>query len=242
MNLSVGILIVGSLYWDSAESREQWRAQRLVVAASKSVFAPIRYGRRSRGREDSYTMVYSPALCHDVRNLGRAVAVPCCHAVHSAEDLFKEAEYLWAAERKSSKPNGCVSATWGCVCLAANPAREIPPSLLADWSNRIAREHDYGKFSGPQGEGPIVLKSGLLNICWPMRTDGHPLELDLMLATATKPSIIDGRYPNPSEIAGAWKGCSDPKQVDYFWCNRNHNIVTFEDADIEQLLKDGASK
>ena len=46
--LGAGILVIGSLFWDT--SRQGWRDERLHMAASEAVTAPIRYGRRSRNR------------------------------------------------------------------------------------------------------------------------------------------------------------------------------------------------
>ena len=44
--LSVGVLIIGSLYWDLASDRKEWRASRLNAGGARTVRAPIRYGRR----------------------------------------------------------------------------------------------------------------------------------------------------------------------------------------------------
>ena len=72
--LKLGILIVGSLIWDSSDVRGKWRAKRLNVTSRTLVSVPIRYGRRSRSRGDSYTMVFSHSLLEATsvpRNSGR---------------------------------------------------------------------------------------------------------------------------------------------------------------------------
>jgi len=75
----------------------------------------------------------------------------------------------------------------------------------------------------------------MLTIDWPQLADGSgPLDLDLLLATATEPSLMGGRYANPAEIASAWR--SAPHEVYYFHNNRTNGITTFEDADILKLL------
>lgn len=61
------------------------------------------------------------------------------------------------------------------------------------------------------------------------------MEVDLLLATATAPRIVDGRYPTAQEIADEWKKTDG--SVDYFYNNREHGIRTFEDAAIEARLK-----
>jgi hypothetical protein len=48
--LTAGVLIIGSLLWDSDKERPAWRAARLNVAAAQTVTAPIRYGRLSKSR------------------------------------------------------------------------------------------------------------------------------------------------------------------------------------------------
>ena len=76
---------------------------------------PIRYGRRSTTRGDSYTMVVSPALA--ANELGTAIAVP----YHSC-DHVEEAEELWAAEDNGNiTPKGIISASFGCVALHGKP-------------------------------------------------------------------------------------------------------------------------
>ena len=39
------VLIIGSLLWDKSQTRKDWRNNYLNINDSKSVSAPIRYGR-----------------------------------------------------------------------------------------------------------------------------------------------------------------------------------------------------
>ena len=55
---SLGVLIIGSLYWDNS-IREKWRQERLDLERQLCVRAPVRYGRQSKNRGFSYTMVLS---------------------------------------------------------------------------------------------------------------------------------------------------------------------------------------
>lgn len=64
--MRIGILIIGSLYWEMTEYRGNWRENRLDVAGECHVRVPIRYGRRSRNRGWSFTMVVSPGLSEDM--------------------------------------------------------------------------------------------------------------------------------------------------------------------------------
>ena len=60
MPLTAGVLIIGSLLWDSEEDRPTWRDVRLDIASAQAVTAPIRYGRLSgKKRGHTHTMVFS---------------------------------------------------------------------------------------------------------------------------------------------------------------------------------------
>lgn len=93
MELSVGVPMVGSLYWDNS-TRQVWRESRLVSDKGCIVSAPIRYGRLSEKRGSTYTMVFSGG-CEP----GTARVVRCRKGISSVEDLIAEAEHLWTAER-----------------------------------------------------------------------------------------------------------------------------------------------
>ena len=45
MEVSIGILIIGSLYWDDELCRARWWHERLDLSTPRSVLAPTRYGR-----------------------------------------------------------------------------------------------------------------------------------------------------------------------------------------------------
>lgn len=88
MPLTAGVLIIGSLLWDSEKERPAWRAARLDVAGAQTVTAPIRYGRLSESR---YTMVF-PAC---VRRAINKVQEWLGHANVSTTRLY---------DRRKSKP------------------------------------------------------------------------------------------------------------------------------------------
>ena len=111
--LRAGVLIIGSLLWESR--REAWRKARMDMAYSKSVTAPIRYGRLSERRGKTYTMVFS-SLCE----AGRAKVVRCAGTVSSAEDLIAEAEHLCAAEQNEPVAHS-ICGRWSCVAILWNP-------------------------------------------------------------------------------------------------------------------------
>ena len=233
--ISVGVLIIGSLYWDDSDIRTKWR-ERLELDASKHVRAPIRYGRQSGSRGRSYTMVFSGSLSEE--QFGCGIVVPCKQSVGTPEELVREAKHLWAAEEKSESTER-VSAGWGCVGLVRNPDRLVPEALMKNWRALIAKEGNcgYGQLAHAANEKPALDRhSGFLNVAWPGTQDGSTLDLDLLLATATDPTIEDGRYASARHIAGGWTTPEGKKHVNYFWKNRAHGITTFEDAEIKQVL------
>ena len=181
-------------------------------------------------------MVFSTSL--GTHEYGRAIVVPCSRRVRSAADLVDEAVHLWTAETTHGKnPGGRVSAKdgWGCVGALPNPQRPLPADLRAGWTERVSDEPLYGKLNAADSEDAAVDQSGLLTIPWPETEDGSPLEVDLLLATATAPKIVDGRYPTVQEIAGAWNNTDG--RAHYFYNNREHGITTFQDPAIEDRLK-----
>jgi hypothetical protein len=232
MPLNAGILIIGSLFWDSERGRPEWRSARLNMAAVQTVTAPIRYGRLSGTRGNSYTMVFS-RLCPP----GWAKLVPCSHAISTPQELIAEAEFLWKAEQPDAEANR-IASTWGCVAVLCNPGREIPQNLLREWANRVSREPDYGRVSQTDAEGVLVgRKDGLLRIDWPrLAESGAGSDFDLLLVTANDPRIraSSPNYPTVQMIAEAWNRAGE--HVGYFWKNTNNGIRTFEDDQLRAIL------
>jgi hypothetical protein len=225
--LNGGILIVGSLLWD--ERRERWRRSRLDMHSAELVTAPIRYGRRSETRGNTYTMVFSRGC-----DTGQAMVIACTHPAFSADDVISEAEHLWAAEQNAAV-NRTISAGWGCVTLLCNPEREIPQTFLTGWANRVAPVRNVAQL---QEEGRLVSDGGLLHIAWPRRAaDGSAVPLDFLLATATRPTLMGTplAYPTVQMIANAWNADTEDN-VQYFWKNHDRGIRTFQDDEIRVLL------
>ena len=235
MELRAGVLIIGSLYWDEFESRRAWRESRLILSKPAVVKVPIRYGRKSHNRGNTYTMVFSRGC-----GTGSALVLRCKDPVSSADGLIREAEYLWTAERKAEASNGCISADWGCVGLLVRPGLELPQQVLDEWENRVSREDAYGKTPPADDQGALVDGRGLLQIGWPEPIDSSqpPVELDLLLAAATRATFHGDppSYASPQMIAGAW-GQDTKDNISYFRKNRKNSISTFQDQEILASLR-----
>ena len=225
MQLKIGILIIGSLYWSGEGKRDHWRRTRLNMTAESTVNVPIRYGRLSKS--GTYTMVFAPTC-----PLGQAKVVPCARNVSCLNDLSTEARWLWAAEVKEVPESEAglgdsVARSWGCVGLLPNPDSQVPESLLTEWREFIASDRQY-----VANEARCINENGLLQLRWPTLAGGQKqLPLDLLLATANDPTLACATV---TSIADAWN--RNPNQTKYFKNNRNSGIQTFEDKAIAMLI------
>ena len=233
--MKIGVLIIGSLYWDDKCHRHEWRRDRLCMAEKQYVKAPIRYGRRSSTRGDSYTMIFSSWLCRE--QLGQAIVVPCKHDVTTGEALIKEAECLWTAETSKGKTKNRIATKdgWGCIALLENPKRPLSDAQRGCWAKRVTYEPDYGKkIISTYGEATVVNQYGFLKIPWPAKADGSELKFNALLATVTRPILDNGCYPSAKNVATA--AYSSGKGRCYFCNNRKNRIETFQDSEIEDWL------
>jgi hypothetical protein len=229
---TAGVLIIGSLLWDPDPVRESWRNERLLMNSAETVTVPIRYGRLSSSRGNSYTMVFS-RMCP----AGHAKLIRCSHTISTLQDLITEAEWLWKAEQPRAEAHR-IAADWGCVALLGNPEREIPANLVGGWAERVDREPDYGRVSQTASEGVLVSEAGLLRIGWPRLVEGGAaVDADLLLVTANDPEITASSpsYPTVEAIAEAWNRAGE--HVEYFWKNTDDGISTFQDNEIRARLR-----
>lgn len=205
--------------------------------AAIPVTAPLRYGRRSGSRDDTYTMVFSESATRNGVGTGVALSVPLLKELAHPRDLTDEARCLWSAE--ANRPitrRGVVSASWGSVALLTNPASDLDPAFLDEWAALVSDSPLYAQLSKLTGEAPVIdAASGLANIPWPKPVEpGADLPLDALLLTATDPTIKDEAYPTPAEVAAAWK--REPDRIEYFRLNRTFGIRTAEDEEIQAVL------
>ncbi len=238
MAYKIGIMMIGSLYWDKNAVRLNWRKNRLA-GKQFDVLAPIRYGRLSEKRGNTYTMVFSNLCIRKSYGLGSAKVITCKNNANNIEDIIEEAKFLWAAERKTDKTNNKFWASWGAIGLLCNPRTSFPANYFSKWTNITTNSDNYGNISHTKSETPVLNKCGFLILPWPIIIkQGKPLALDIILATATNPTldINTGAYPKASVIAEAWKK-DNQRNDNYFWENRKCRIHTFQDKTLGNILK-----
>ena len=119
----------------------------------------------------------------------------------------------------------------------------MPRDLRNEWTERVSRELCYGRmFNTPVGEEAPASPSGSLTIPWPATLSGVPLDFDVLIGTATNPTIIRGHYADAKQVADAWNAPAGREHIDYFHNNRESGIRTFQDAEIEHMLAHGSDE
>lgn len=201
--MRIGILIVGSLYWDGSTIRCQWRRDRLGCSGRRTVRVPIRYGRRSTSRGNTFTMVFARS-CSSSDRLGTGLVLSARAECCEPAQLVEEAEYLWAAERNSLGRAG-IAATWGRVCLLHPPDRPLPEEFRHAWSEAVhAAGSDYRNVPTAAAEQQLVDPvSGVAQLLWPTDDETHESlsGFDLLLLTATEPTLTNSQYSTAREVA-----------------------------------------
>lgn len=237
--MRAGVLIAGSLIWDEHPLRVKWRTRRLRVERRTTIPAPLRYGRCSSSRSDTYTMVFSPECVDDGLGTGTALAVPFALKPESVGDVVCEATELWRVECKSdSEGRGVISAGWGSVGLVMRPGLPDRVELESAWAAAVQRSPRYGNLAEPDGEARAVdRRTGLAGFPWTVLGQEADNNFDVLLFTATRASLSEeGSYPTPEVVAEAWQAA--PLEAKYFKRNRDWGITTLQDDDIEAILGD----
>lgn len=230
--------MIGSLYWDKKDVRKNWRKNRLADEQF-DVLAPIRYGRKSATRGNTYTMVFSKLCFRKSYGLRAAKVVTCKNKANNINEIIEEAKLLWASERNKDKKNNKFWAAWGSIGLLCNPRTSFPANYFSKWSDITTNSACYGNISHTKSETPVLNKIGFLKLPWPtIINQGKPLDLDILLATATDPTLDTetGAYPKAKVIAEAWEKDNQGND-NYFWENRKNGIHTFQDKIICNTLK-----
>lgn len=231
MKLKGGAIIIGSLLWDSNQQRKRWRESHLKVDSRARVFLPIRYGRRSGSRENTYTMVFSN-ICYKY-GLGTGWVLRFKSEINSFDDLKREAYEMGKAEGISNY----LCCNWGAMSLILNPNKDNCISIRDDWTKLMRdklKNHQLLK-ARLKAEKASIDSNGFLKITWPQKvTNRKDIGLDFLLATVTLPTITKNKYPSVFEISNAM---IKAKYCDYFTHNIKNKIATYQDTRILDRLK-----
>ena len=226
-----GVLIVGSLLWDKSDIRTNWRNNNLNEKEKISLNLPIRYGRISKSRNCTYSMVYS-SECKSKDKIGAGYFVPF-NNVMSLEQIIDQSKILINAEHNEKKEYNRFHWSWGSLGIKLNPNLENNKEFKTKFDTlkkRWKSEYKNGFKSENYAVGKedsILPQPGFLNIDWQEVID----EFDFVIGTATKPEV--NSYPSPEEIA---LKMIINKDKSYFSNNIECSIKTFQDDKIFEAL------
>ncbi|RDY60210.1 hypothetical protein [Flagellimonas nanhaiensis] len=231
-----GVLMIGSLFWDPSEIRHNWRSRHLKpLETAIDVQIPIRYGRISKSRDDTFTMVFSKEI-EGGESMGRGKFLEFHGNPKSPEELINEGLELIKAECNTTELNFSVfNWSWGTIGIGLNPKTAISDKsgfgpFIEHWSNQYGRRKplDPDEYKVGQ-ENRVITPSGILEIVWPRELT----EIDYFITTLTKSGLTN--YPSAEEIA---KAMHDAKDRTYFENNVKYGILTFQDEQIETVFND----
>ena len=238
MKLKGGVIIIGSLIWenhlvkeDKDNIRKDWRSQNLIDNRILTK-VPIRYGRKSQTRKDTYTMVFSKS-CES--NLGQGLILSFNEEVTSFEILERQTIALAIAEGIYKKDNLRFTSNWGSIGLLFNPKlmqQDIASYELIKkkWTNIYYSYRDTflsDKYRTKEESESVITQDGFLNINW--QPDMN--EFDLLIATPVIPRPKS--FLSSVKIAQKIKDKNYPK---YFKHNRDNKIYTSADEEIQKEL------
>lgn len=242
MSFKSGVIIIGSLLWDDSVERVLWRKE-LDILNRKHIGLPIRYGRISSSRENTYTMVFSNEM-NTIKNLGKGYVIPYKNIIKSEQDFKIQILKLAKAEKISTTRMSC---SWGTVSILINPnINQIKKNQIKDYWIRLVdftketksttqKEPKIEKF-GSKNENKCISKNWALTINLDNQFNNELKEFDFLIATANSIEHKDNieEYPTFKQIA---KSIFDNNHYDYFLRNRSEYIQTSHDKKIMKVLK-----
>lgn len=233
-SLTGGVLIIGSLLWDTDELRDNWRRTCLDIDNGLHVPAPIRYGRESTERHCTFSMVFSTE-CNTADQQGKAFFVPFRNNPISLKEIqFHATELIKAEYKKKTLDFDRHNWSWGALAIAINPKnldkaseKHAQTKILLDfWGERYGNAFNPDDYKIGQ-EIPAVNKQGILSFQWVNELN----DFDFVIATATKPNR--NIYPTSKNISDR---IIVNEYSEYFDKNVAHGITTYQDGEIKALL------
>jgi hypothetical protein len=231
MNFKGGTIIIGSLLWDKTPIRHKWRTLCLNEISTKTpVKVKICYGRQSRTRQNTYSMIFSN---HPTTEYGQAYILGFKEIIKNARILENQAFALARAEGIcGDKPS--LNKPWGTVGLLINPHVESKDKIGADiikkrWAEIYQNYTDTFKSTEYciDNETPVIDENGFLKIDWTEEMNDY----DFLIATPVVPNIK--KALTAKEIADVIK---ENNYFEYFDNNITNGVTTFQDNEIRQLL------
>ena len=195
MTLRGGAIIIGSLLWDN-KKRKKWRENYLSCKDKFRVYLPIRYGRRSENRRNTYTMVFSNKCNSKRYGLGTGWILPIKAEINSFNDLRREAQKMGSAEGF----NNGLFTKWGSVALLLNRNKKMNVDIKNKWGKLLSGNQYFCELMKAhlKSEKCAIDSNGFLTMRWPkeITEDGKMEDMTFLIATVTKPTLINGKYPS----------------------------------------------
>ncbi|MBE9461944.1 hypothetical protein ACFP1I_23445 [Dyadobacter subterraneus] len=233
MNFKGGVIIIGSLLWEETPIRQKWKALNLQsVDFKQMVSVPIRYGRQSSMRSDTFTIIFSN---HISTQKGQAYILGFKERIKNANNLQSQAFALGAVEGFWETENPSINKRWGTVGLLINPNIDLKDKKNADvirnWWTKLYQTYtetfDNSQYRIEDSEAPVIDKNGFLQIPWTSEMD----DFDFLIATPIAPKphkLLTSKEIALQMIAKNYRT--------YFDKNRENKIHTFQDLEILKHL------
>ena len=122
--------------------------------------------------------------------------------------------------------------TWGAVGILENPAKSLEEEIRNPWRRHFKRAtRDCELFeTHARSERAVISEDSFLRMRWPTRVDSNSaVNLDLLMATSTAPTLAGGRYSTAREIGQKFAEQDYPT---YFIENVARQIRTTQDLHI----------
>jgi hypothetical protein len=233
MNFKAGVLIIGSLIWEKTDIRTKWRKVSFQnLTSSKQVPTRIRYGRESRTRSNTYSMIFN----NDQQTKpGQGLLLQYMEVIRNFSNLQSNAYALAVAEGICSDlSHATLNSNWGSVGLLIKPSlieenSEGIQIVITRWQSLYKEYKSFNHTHYKVGdELPVIDQNGFLQLEWQSEFN----HLDLILATPVVPA--PRCLLQPHEIAQRMK---EKNYFDYFQNNRANGILTFQDEQILEVLQ-----
>ncbi|CAN5491352.1 hypothetical protein BH10ACI1_BH10ACI1_27360 [soil metagenome] len=253
-----GVIIIGSLFWedkdnaiqekesiDLAEKRKEWRETYLDLDKKEICKLPIRYGRCSSSRKCTYTMVFS-SLALNKESSGLVIPYKEEISFSKYSNFEEQAKKLAIVEGISKGNIIRLKRLWGCIAIYINPtSTDSTKTKINDYWNRLKlTDGEYAKqFASDYKFENLDGDHSLLDINYCLREEVEiDTKIDFLFFTYIKAEHrkldADGKtmqdYPIPKEIA---EEINRSGYKTYFEENKKSGITTFEDININPLVK-----